>query len=224
MLVFAFAVPAAQMQDNEAEKLFRMMQDKVRSAKSLKVTFEAKAPRERPKRGQLQLTIYISSPDKIRCDGQLVAKGAEVGSAWVICNGATVVCHTEHGEETTYPAPENAVATCKDMLADCPGLMIFDALIFRELPKLAKAFVLSDFIIGPKEKIGGRDAQVILYTTKIEDDKSSAIVKCKVWIDIQTHLPLKRTFGSMKDDCFEEFYQDWQLNPKLDPKLFELPK
>ena len=48
-----------------------------------------------------------------------------------------------------------------------------------------------------------------------------------LWLDTKTDLPLKRqTLGKVKDVKMTaiEVYTEVSLNPKLDPKIFELPK
>jgi len=47
----------------------------------------------------------------------------------------------------------------------------------------------------------------------------------KLWLDVETNLPLKRVFtGKLnKEFTYRENYSEFSLNPKVDAKLFDLP-
>ena len=90
-------------------------------------------------------------------------------------------------------------------------------------------FKASEFKLGKKEKIGEREAQVIEYKLAYEEaakETPDLSLSEKLWLDVETHLPLKRVVvGKLKKEftCTEE-YSEFTLNPKVDAKLFELPK
>lgn len=89
-----------------------------------------------------------------------------------------------------------------------------------------KTFPVSDFKLGRKEKVGGREAQVVTFQLALRlMELGGRPVQVKVWIDIKTNLPLKRELivdgGALR---FTDTYTDMKLDEKLDPRLFELPK
>jgi hypothetical protein len=87
---------------------------------------------------------------------------------------------------------------------------------------------VSEFKLTGKEKIGERITQVIEYTvTEVKDVISPGKWRMKMWLDAQTHLPVKLTMTmdeladiSATTDTFSEFTVD----AKVDAKSFELPK
>ena len=89
-----------------------------------------------------------------------------------------------------------------------------------------KEFPWGKFKPVVKEKLGDREALRVEYRmTFLEDDEATTII----WVDAKTKLPLKRVLmgkdGDGKEvEKFIEVYKTIDLNPKLDPKLFVLPK
>ena len=88
---------------------------------------------------------------------------------------------------------------------------------------VAKELPVRDFKLGPKEKIGGRDAQVVEYTI----DFLLGPARIAVAIDVQSHLPLKSVFVVVVSG--KEFIRlvetiSVTIDGKIDPKLFEIPK
>jgi len=90
-------------------------------------------------------------------------------------------------------------------------------------------FKASAFKLGKKEKIGKRDTQVIEYKLTLENTPKEAAklaLSEQLWLDVETNLPLKRVLtGKLdKEFTYTEIYSEFTLNPKVDAKLFELPK
>ena len=89
-----------------------------------------------------------------------------------------------------------------------------------------KEFPWGKFKPVVKEKLGDREALRVEYRmTFLEDDEVTTII----WVDAKTKLPLKRVLMRKGEDgkeveAFIEVYKTIDLNPKLDPKLFVLPK
>jgi len=88
---------------------------------------------------------------------------------------------------------------------------------FRKLPDYA------NFKMGRKEKMGGRDVQLIHFTIKGPDNP----VSVSLWIDVGTTLPVKRELRGMQgvvDVTTVETFSELKLDEKIDPAKFELPK
>src|SRR5207244_4136868 len=80
-----------------------------------------------------------------------------------------------------------ARAFCRAGLAlGCPSLRMARA-NEREL-KPQEMLPVSDFKLGDKEKIGGREARRLTYKVVRDGERD----EFTVWIDLLTHLPLKR--------------------------------
>jgi hypothetical protein len=81
-----------------------------------------------------------------------------------------------------------------------------------------------DFKAGAAEKVGGRQAKVLRYRFG-KGGKGDAEIT--LWIDAESGLPLKRVFfnpvGVFQGRIIET-YSEFNLNPRIDGKAFELPK
>ena len=91
--------------------------------------------------------------------------------------------------------------------------------------KIDEDFKVTDFALGDKEKVGEHEAQVVRYNLFL---RGKVKLSVSVWLDAKTKLPLKRVTtipdkGEQKRTVTERFTQ-LTLNPKLEPKAFELPK
>jgi hypothetical protein len=91
-----------------------------------------------------------------------------------------------------------------------------------KLINLDEVAEVSNVTFGPREKVGDREAQVLRYLVKVGRNSMLATA----WVDVQTRLPLKRVFTSQETNptVITETFRVLDVNPKLDPALFELPK
>jgi len=90
-------------------------------------------------------------------------------------------------------------------------------------------FPVSGFRLGPKEKIGEREAQRLEYQLFIKGQKEpngeDAPFSVTVWLDPQTSLPIQRVVvQDVLGMRITESYDKLILNGKVDAKRFELPK
>ena len=91
-----------------------------------------------------------------------------------------------------------------------------------EDPQYGKRASVSGFKLGKKGPAFGRDAQVVEYLLKTESGKGE--IEAKVWIDLETHLPLSRVVGKESDKTYlREFYRDARLDVEIAPEVFTLP-
>jgi hypothetical protein len=82
---------------------------------------------------------------------------------------------------------------------------------------------LSDFQMGPAEKVEERDARVIRY--KASGPAAPGPVEVSLWLDARTGLPLKRVLNLEKYKArITETYREFHLDPKVNPRVFELPR
>jgi hypothetical protein len=81
-----------------------------------------------------------------------------------------------------------------------------------------------DFKASAAEKIDGRDAKVVRFKVGEQGDRDAALVT--IWIDSKTLLPLKRVVvpNPRSPAVATEVYKQFTLDPKIDAKLFQLPK
>jgi outer membrane lipoprotein-sorting protein len=84
-----------------------------------------------------------------------------------------------------------------------------------------KSFAVSNFELGTKEMMAGKEAQVLEYKATIAGQPFAVTV----WIDTRTHLPLKRVLkGGPNLVLVTETYTKVVLDKKVDDKGFEIPK
>lgn len=85
--------------------------------------------------------------------------------------------------------------------------------------EMADAITRKAFKVFPVAKLDGRDAIRVEYQATIGEGNE---IKCAVWIDASTKLPLKRAFDSQNDTIITiiEHYRSIELNPKLNPNRF----
>jgi outer membrane lipoprotein-sorting protein len=249
ILLLPALLPAAQAQDNEAEKLFRTMDKKVQAANAVQVTFEIELRAIKGREEDSKLKDKVSrangfllwtKDNKVR----LKISGEYVGME-LVSNGQKLKLATDEGEARTIdqakamPTPNHLhslVGTVMSRAGVTAGSMI---ITFAPGPQFTPIFLASgegakkdfdpdsfkmsvwDFKAGAPEKVGGRDAKVVSYKLGPKDDKDSTPVT--LWIDAKTLLPLKCIVVITKENMhINELYTEFKLDPRIDAKAFEL--
>ena len=114
---------------------------------------------------------------------------------------------TDQGEWFTKDSSTDAGA----MMTAGAGLYGF--LFSQELDSL------SDFSMGPKEKVGAREAQRIDYRIRFKSLMPLHTFATQVWLDSETNLPLRRVISHETIDVRITETYEIRLNGKIDPKL-----
>jgi hypothetical protein len=97
-------------------------------------------------------------------------------------------------------------------------------------PGLDDLLNVSDFVLGKKEQVGEREAQVIDYKLVMDNGPpqvtESTIWLGTVWLDTETKLPLKRVLSFKNANESRRVTETYRIriNIKIDEKKFELPK
>jgi outer membrane lipoprotein-sorting protein len=222
-LLAAAAWPAVA-EENEAEKLFRGMEQKVRKAKTLQVRFDLSVTDALGKKGTVQGILTLGEGDRYRVDGEGKLFGEAVKFTEV-CDGTTTSFRDPNDpkKDSNEPAPKAAGAYFRAALPRW-GFFLSTLNMRRSGELTPDAFQLSDFKPAAPEKIGGRNAQVIQFTFKEKGAKDG--LSMKMWLDAETNLPVKLTVAGGKSDWADiaETYREFTIDPRVDAKLFELPK
>jgi outer membrane lipoprotein-sorting protein len=225
-LLFVPVLAAALTQaGDDPEKLFRAMEAKVAAADTLRVTFATKM--EAPGTTiSFQGTLVVAAGNKIRLEADVVRMD-KTSKIIVVCDGTKRVT-SDNGKDAP---PKDAPPHLRALMTVALARMGVSAAEFLgsvgPADKQANpldTFKASTFEKVKTEKIGDRTALVIDYQLS---GAGKSVVACAVWIDTATQLPLKRILraGQGADSVtFTETYSAFAINPKLDPKLFELPK
>jgi hypothetical protein len=173
-------------QQNEAEKLFRAMEMKIRSAKSLQLTFagELTGDAVRDLKGTFKGTAYVAAENKFRieADGDFMGKTEKM---LLVSDGKST--YQKSGDKVN-PKPQQPrdYDKASDIVArvGMTGSYFFLGDLWRGLPpgEVDKKLPVKDFKLGPKDKIGQRDVQVVEYAIP----SSAGQVKLAVSIDVQS--------------------------------------
>lgn len=240
-LLAATLLSAAHAQEKDAEKLFRDMEKKIKDAKAFEVVFTYQLEGKTTK-GSLLLTndnktrlrlngpFYFGVKNKAKfelvSDGkQFKTKGARlvVGSNGQA--GFDVDGQSEGKIGKRFHALHAVIFSRGGMGFTVLGLPYFvETQEDIDPDKEASKMTVYDFKFGAAEKVGERQAKVLHYRFG-KGGKGDAEIT--LWIDAESGLPLKRVFFN-ESGVFEgritEMYSVFNLNPKIDAKVFELPK
>ena len=91
-------------------------------------------------------------------------------------------------------------------------------------------FPVSEFKLGPKEKVGDVTAQRLDYRFDVKGQKQpngeDAPFQASVWIDPKTSLPLKRAiiwkFAGVQVMSIDEHYENLVIDEKIDDGKFKV--
>jgi outer membrane lipoprotein-sorting protein len=221
-------------QENDAEKLYRAMEKKIETAKSVHLVFETQLAGEAGK-GEFKGNLHVAEGFKVRfeIDGKIVGNALKL---LIISDGKLTYSKMNDKAETNDNSTnkEESEKWEKGLgLTARVGLVssLFQVGTFQKKgdpkrdPHIDKLLPVNDFKLGAKEKIGAQETQVVHYTVKLGD---GPLAKATVWIDTKTQLPIKRELIEQLDGKegprTTETYSTFTVNAKADPKLFELPK
>ena len=221
---FGFTL-TAYGQEDVAEKLFRAMEQKVRAAKALKLVCEVEG-RLLAGGGQVKIKAsqQFAGPNKARFELH-----SESFDSLFVSDGKLEV----RREGDRLEEPKKADPQLNEGLtgAIARGGFMLPRLVLRPEPgsfNAEKTLLISGFKLGVKERVGDVDGQSVEYSVKFGGLATgpAEAVKVTVWIDPKTHVPLKRKIvvGNGEADFFTEVYAEFVIDPKLDAKVFELPK
>jgi outer membrane lipoprotein-sorting protein len=219
-LLGAAACPAAA-EENQAEKLYRNLEKKLRAAKTLRVRFDLAVTDARGKEWSLKGSLALGEGDRYRAEarGKLFGEAVEVVEA---SDGKSVRSVEGKGKARDEEAsPRGAGAYFRTALPS-RGFLLAHLDLGRRGD--AKAAAPSGFELAGKDKVGKREARVVKFRLGPKDEKDG--MTAKLWLDAKTDLPLKLALAGGKSDVREvtETYTEFAIGPELDKKLWELPK
>ena len=206
---------------NEAETLFRKMEEKVLAAKTvqLKMTGEMK-----------EAGLALSGDYLLGESGKIAVhlkgkQGDQEVFAKLTSDGKRIrLEESGRGPAELFDSADGVGKAARQCFAAAGLMGTLDQLNrdgkIKDLDK--RLMVASAFKLGAKEKVGEREAQIVEYVlgTKAAPEEGSTAV---VWIDIATTLPIKRSFRNVQMTLVEN-YSDLKLDEKIDDAKFELPK
>jgi len=237
LLLLPALASAAPAQDREAEKLYRDMEQKIRSAKAVQfgVTLEIQGPAKEDRGGTIKGSVLFTKDNQARLKIGGEVNGEKLNHE-IVSDGKQIrlkpyAAMPDFKEEATFPTPKHLHRTLTTVLPRAGVHLTFLVMSYlvregdvEDIAKLGDKSRLGvwDFKAGAAEKVGGRDAKVVSYRVGEKDDRDSASVT--VWIDSRTLAPLKLVIVANPRDAvrYTETYSDFTFDPRIDARAFEL--
>lgn len=229
MFAFALALAVAPATPpTDAERLLAEVDARITAAKTLRIEFEirrAVKAEEPPLKGSL----VLGADNRLRYEmsGWMTASAVSDGKLLV----TVVVSPAERKAQTM---PEWFGETLRAWLGrGGTYVSTAKALEYAENPEVSRPGTeegprVSNTKFMPDETVGDGTARVIDYDLTWERLPTTGnTARVRVWIDPTTKLPLKRTMTfpvGAKGESFTAVHTKFEIDPKLDDKLFRLPK
>jgi outer membrane lipoprotein-sorting protein len=227
--IFLSVMPSVPPSTNEAERLLADMDAKITAAKTIRIQFTIDDSNVDTKQRLADGTLVVSTGNRFRYDltGTMSARVVSDGMHLV-----SIFAKPEEKKSQLAPVWFNEVLKAwlgrGGTFISCGKVLEYASASVGEQPsdkggpKTSKARML------PEEVVNGIKARVVEYDLafpKMLGDIDAA--KVRVWIDPKTKLPIRRTmtfkFGS-EDKTYAAIHTKFEIDPKLEDKLFELPK
>jgi outer membrane lipoprotein-sorting protein len=217
--------------DKDAEKVFQQMSDTLTRAKSFACRFEMKMEGAQGK-GAFKGRLVVAQGNKVRFE--MDGKGGGKTTALLSVSDGSKTVTVDN--KTTQPARDTLKNMAKHVLTGTarggvfvPMYLAVEGALEGEKPQetnIEDILKVSGFRLGKKEKVDGREAQVIEYLLAVASGGGEEI-NTTVWVDAKTHVPLKRVLSAKVGGqalTVTETYSKVVVDGKIDAKTFELPK
>jgi uncharacterized protein (TIGR03067 family) len=205
---------------NEAENLFRAMEEGLTRAKTLECDFDVKIDTLSYKG-----SLLLAEGNKVRLEINEATKGRPMRV--LIVSDGTRLSYQDNGmpHAKIEDAPKNLNAKILTWVAR-PGVFLPQAPLPDVKADDAKdRFRVSGFKLGTKEKVGEREAQRLDYQLAVKGLNDPLSVA--LWLDVKTGLPVKRIVTEAvagEKMRVTEIYGKLKLGEKVDARKFDLPK
>jgi outer membrane lipoprotein-sorting protein len=217
--------------DKDAEKAFQEMSAALTKAKSFACTFEMKMDTPDGK-GSFKGSLAVAPGNKVRIEMK-GGGGGKTMDLLVVSDGAKSVTVDDKKTQPVRDAPKNMGKLVLGGTARggifAPMWLAVEVHADGEKPRetdLDELLKVSGFKLGKKEKVDDKEAQAIEYTLTAASVGGEKI-NATVWVDVKTHVPLKRMLTAKIGDkqlTVTETYSKVEVDGKIDAKTFELPK
>jgi outer membrane lipoprotein-sorting protein len=230
MIALAVVLLAGVQDDkpkNEAEELFKAMSEKIVKASTLSVKLEGKIESSLEEEdNELNGRIHLKKGNKARIEIETLRKGRE-RKLMLVSDGKRVKGEKFFERGATIETPQKLNELISGSMPRAP---VFYLTFFPvaggpngEEPKAEEIFKTSDYKMGAKKRVGDRDAQVVEYTLEIVGEENKVAVQ--VWIDVETKLPMKRSFkvvSASREIEIDETFAELKVDGTIEDQTFEL--
>jgi len=216
------------LQDKSAEETFKRIQEKILTAKSLSVTFNASGGKDAGT-PFMSGSIQMKGGDKWRLEFDFKDKDNPAHFLQV-SNGAQVRSNTNGWFSEDEPTPRDANRENAVYLTH-GGYLQTLSVVFAlgdssDAPKslsLQKSFVAADFQTEASEE----GLSVLSYSVSFVLEKKPPLEKSKIrlYYDSKTLQPAKRTVQMRgEEEIFTESYREWSIGNDIPEERFKLPE
>jgi hypothetical protein len=234
--------------ENEAQKLFRQAERNLLAAKTVRVEFDLKTGKDEGG-WQGKGLLVLGEGDTARIDGKGSADNLKSTEPSRIGDGRKVHTFLAGEKPKIEDSPKELGKALRGLLTRPGILMDFDVITSKNAP--TKIFKVSKFKLGPKDKLGEIEAQIIEYTVLVAGRgerseigpkvslwagvgmfgfpvKKPVEVPVKLWIDTKASAAAKLEirWAPAVAESHREYTETlrFTINAKVDEKLFEPPK
>ena len=246
MYALALVLAAGPAAPSDADRLLSEMDAAVTAARTLRIDFEIRTPpnflrlsdRSTPAKS-FNGSLVLGDRNRFRYElhgdfpGLLVSDGTRLGGTWIgmgyppgdiplpAWHNEVLRAWLGRGGTLLSMIGMSQVLTSRPVAGPGPG----------DGPRATNARLL------PDEDVRGVKARVVEYDLTwvgpgLDPASGTQPTRVRVWIDPKTRLPVRRTMtptagrGEAADpeQQFTAIHTKFELDPKLDDKLFELPK
>jgi outer membrane lipoprotein-sorting protein len=211
----------------KAEDLYRRMVAAVTKAETLDCAFELQVKGDAP--ASYRGVLTIAPGNKVRVELHALPPGKETHT--IVSDGMALYVSGAIGPAG---APPKQLA---EIVRGSFGRAGVSPTMFRSSTQerggkdekevnLDDRFRASAFRLRDAEKVGTRAAEVVEHRMVTDLNPKETFV-ITVWIDAETHLPLKRVVTCEENGqpvTTTEIYSRMTVNGRIDPKTFEFPK
>jgi outer membrane lipoprotein-sorting protein len=203
---------------NEAEKVFRTMEEKLAKAKTLECVFDIRIGTQ-----SYEGSLFLAGGNRARLEINESTKGRPMRLLMISDGARQSFQDNGISRPQLRDAPKNLNAKILTWVAR-PGMFLPHAPLPDVKADDAKEqFRVSGFKLGQKEKVGEREAQRLEYQLSVRGLEFSVAV----WLDLKTGLPVKRLVTERvggQQTTVVESYVKLTLDQKVDAKKFDLSK
>jgi hypothetical protein len=213
-------------QESDPKKLISAMERKLAEAKTLQVAFEAEhTAGGKGDFGLFKGTSTVAEGNKAHLDGAFLNDGKPTDPWKMVSDGTNLKSQGVY--KAIKPASKKLSEEYRSSLTHGGYLMVAFYLSSTAPKEFWPIFRASDYKLERQEEVGKRKANVLACKlTPTEKAKYQGTFSETLWLDVETQLPLKRVVTHAVDgkkSIFTESYNTFNLAPKLEAKVFELP-
>lgn len=228
------AAPVPPARPSEAERLLAAMDAKIRAAKTLRIEFEVRYEDDLENWPLAKGSLLVADRNRFRfwSENRLFIPGS---TQVVVSDGKRIGGEKPFKDAPPFPPLRDwhneVIKSCLGALGAWPAPALALGLADRaggkrpavdDLPRAANAKML------PDEVVDGIKARVVAYDLSWRLlEREGETMTYRVWIDPKTGLPLRYRVMSRKNGHTTTYiltHTKFEIDPKLDDKLFEVPK